>query len=116
MPTINQLAAVDTPSGGDNFPVYVAAQGDARRVSLTNLMAFIAANMGAATPSSVLASEWIGTAPVAVASLPITAVAGARAAVSDATQTLTAGIGTIVAGGGANVVPTFFDGTNWRIG
>lgn len=52
-----------------------------------------------------------------VATLP--AVAGAiygRAFVTDATQAMTAGIGAIVAGGGANVVPVFSDGTNWRIG
>jgi len=36
--------------------------------------------------------------------------------VSDSNQTLAAGIGAVVAGGGANVVPVFSDGTNWRIG
>ena len=41
---------------------------------------------------------------------------GARDFVTDATQTLTAGIGATVAGGGANVVPVFSDGTNWKIG
>ena len=47
---------------------------------------------------------------------PATAGAGSRATVSDATQTLTAGIGAIVAGGGANIVPVFSNGTNWLIG
>jgi hypothetical protein len=41
---------------------------------------------------------------------------GARAIVSDATATITAGIGTVVVGGGANVVPVFNDGAGWRIG
>ncbi len=34
----------------------------------------------------------------------------------NATVALTAGIGTIVAGGGANGVPVVCDGTDWRIG
>lgn len=42
--------------------------------------------------------------------------AGARSFVTDATQTLTAGIGAVVVGGGANSVPVVCDGTNWRIG
>jgi len=50
-----------------------------------------------------------------VATLP-TGTAGARAYVTDANTTLTAGIGTIVAGGGANGVPVYKDSANWRIG
>ena len=42
--------------------------------------------------------------------------AGYRSFVTDATQTLTAGIGAVVAGGGTNSVPVTCDGTNWRIG
>jgi len=55
------------------------------------------------------------SAPVAVTSLPAaaTAGAGARSMVTDATVTTFA---SIVAGGGANAVPVFSDGTNWRIG
>lgn len=41
---------------------------------------------------------------------------GFRTVVVDATQALTAGIGAVVAGGGANCVPVYSDGTNWRIG
>lgn len=55
------------------------------------------------------------TSPVTVANLP-TGVKGMRSFVTDATQTLTAGIGATVAGGGANNVPVVYDGTNWRIG
>lgn len=47
-----------------------------------------------------------------VGTLP-TVVAGARAFVSDANATTFA---SIVAGGGANGVPVYSDGTNWRIG
>jgi hypothetical protein len=38
---------------------------------------------------------------------------GARAFVSDANATT---FGTVAAGGGANAVPVYSDGTNWRIG
>lgn len=53
--------------------------------------------------------------PVTVASLPAAATigAGAKAFVSDANATTFA---SIVAGGGANNVPVYSDGTNWRIG
>lgn len=56
------------------------------------------------------------TAPGTVAQLPSSPVEGMRASVTDATAALTAGIGTIVAGSGANHVPVYYDGTNWRIG
>lgn len=54
---------------------------------------------------------------VIVANLPAP-VAGryARAIVTDANATLTAGIGAVVAGGGANIVPVFTNGVDWRIG
>lgn len=42
--------------------------------------------------------------------------AGYRSFVTDANATLTAGIGTVVVGGGANGVPVTCDGTDWRIG
>jgi hypothetical protein len=50
-----------------------------------------------------------------VASLPAaaTAGAGARSFVTNATATTFA---SVVAGGGANGVPVYSDGTNWRIG
>lgn len=53
--------------------------------------------------------------PVTVSSLPAAATigSGARAFVSDATATTFA---SVVAGGGANAVPVYSDGTNWRIG
>lgn len=62
-----------------------------------------------------LAASTIATSSYAVASLPsaVTSGAGARALANNATVTTFA---TIVAGGGANVVPVYSDGTNWRIG
>lgn len=55
------------------------------------------------------------TTPLAVGSLPAAAasLAGARRFVTDANATTFA---SIVAAGGANGVPVYCDGTNWRIG
>ena len=55
--------------------------------------------------------------PVTVAQLPpVAGNAGMHMAVSDATQTLTAGIGATVSGGSTNIVPVFCNGTVWQIG
>lgn len=48
-----------------------------------------------------------------VATLPPAGNAGARNFVTDATVTTFA---SVVVGGGANKVPVYDDGTNWRIG
>lgn len=48
-----------------------------------------------------------------VAALPAAGTAGRRAFVTDANA---ASFGTTVVGGGANKVPVWDDGTNWRIG
>jgi len=45
-----------------------------------------------------------------------TAGAGARGFVTDSTQTLAAGLGTVVAGGSTEKVPVYSDGVDWRIG
>lgn len=50
-----------------------------------------------------------------VAALPAASI-GARCMVNDSTQTLAAGLGTAVVGGGANVVPVYHDGASWKIG
>jgi hypothetical protein len=67
-------------------------------------------NNGAVTSSKIQP-----VTPVAVASLPAANAsgAGARHHVNNANATT---FNTIVAGGGANSVPVFSDGTNWRIG
>jgi hypothetical protein len=43
MPTINQLPTVTSLSGGDQFAVYNTGNGDARKVSVTTLSNYIAA-------------------------------------------------------------------------
>ncbi len=110
MATINQLSAVDSLSTSDNVPVYAASQGDARRFSLTTLVAFLSDAF-----TSLTASSYIKVSAVAVASLPsaATAGAGARAMVTDATASTFA---STVAGGGAITVPVYSDGTNWKVG
>jgi hypothetical protein len=40
MPTINQLAGLSQVSGGDLLPVYVSNNGDARKVSITQLLQY----------------------------------------------------------------------------
>lgn len=55
-----------------------------------------------------------------VATLPTSALnwvkAGMKAFVSDSNATLASGHGNTVAGGGANFVPVYYDGSDWRIG
>lgn len=41
---------------------------------------------------------------------------GARSFVTDSTVAAAGNFGAVVAGGGANAVPVYYDGTNWRIG
>jgi hypothetical protein len=52
------------------------------------------------------------------AGLPTNVLPGTRAWVNDATVALTAGIGTVVVGGGANFVPVYYDPVQakWVIG
>ncbi len=76
----------------------------------------VAIGSGGAYRSLRVRDVW--TEPVTVANLQAAATAGkgARAFVTDSTQTMAAGIGTNVAGTGANNVPVYSDGTNWLIG
>lgn len=110
MATINQLTAVTSLTAGDNIVVYVPNQGDTRRSSLTTLVEFLSTAF-----TSLWATDYLGTDPVTVANLPSAseAGAGARAMVTDATATTFA---STVAGGGANTVPVFSNGTDWKIG
>ena len=55
----------------------------------------------------------IGQNIVQVGTLPTSVSAGDRNMVDDALATT---FGAIVIGGGGNVVPVYYDGTNWRIG
>lgn len=63
--------------------------------------------------ASFAAATFLATGFLVVASLPTASPAGQRYMVTDATATT---FNSIVAGTGANTVPVFSDGTNWRIG
>lgn len=118
MTTINQLSTISSLSGADKVPVYSNDNGDARKASITTITEYVAANLGDAEGDSLEVADYVKVSAVLVANLPSasTVGAGGRATVTDATQTLTAGIGATVAGGGSNIVPVFSDGTNWKIG
>ena len=49
MPTINQLNSIDTPSGSDLLPLYSQSNGDARKLSLSNLLLWLTTNTPTAT-------------------------------------------------------------------
>jgi len=67
------------------------------------------------TLNSLISPVVLSTTVYKVADLPsaVTATAGARTFVSDSSVTT---FNTTVAGGGANTVPVFFNGTNWKVG
>lgn len=44
MPTINNLSSVDSLASGDQFPIYDASNGDARKVSASALLTFFQSN------------------------------------------------------------------------
>lgn len=89
--------------------IYSSADGELQFRNAAN-----AANANI-TASQVTASSLVKTAVYTVATLPAAATAGqgASAFVSDANATTFA---STVAGGGANFVPVYSDGANWKIG
>jgi len=111
---IGSTSAVTTPaldfhSSGNNIDydsriIGTGGTGTIGQGALTfqaQLCIFPTSRINATTVSGLLSASGVG--------------AGGRATVTDATVTLAAGIGTVVVGGGANTVPVFSDGTNWRI-
>jgi len=54
MPTINQLSGISQVSGGDLLPVYVSNNGDARKVSITQLLQYFQQTFAAPTVSTNL--------------------------------------------------------------
>ena len=109
MPTINQLPLITQLSGGDNLVLWVPNQGDSRRASITTFIQFIEDNFDG------IVCNTIQTQPTTFSQLPnpTTAGAGARAFITDGS---TATFAAIVAGGGANKIPVYSDGANWRVG
>ena len=108
MPTINQLPTVTQVNGGDQLPLFLPSQGDARRSSVTTLIEYIQVNLGAVTCSSVQ------TTPVRFDQLPnAVGNAGARAFITNCNTTT---FNAAAAGGGSNQVPVFSNGTAWFVG
>jgi hypothetical protein len=54
MPTINQLSGISQVSGGDLLPVYVSNNGDARKVSITQLLQYFEQTFAAPTVATNL--------------------------------------------------------------
>jgi len=54
MPTINQLSGISQVSGGDLLPVYVSNNGDARKVSITQLLQYFQQSFASPTVSTNL--------------------------------------------------------------
>ena len=83
--------------------------------SLQNKIEFYANNtlLGQIDVEGIISSKTVRTAVYTVATLPGAPIAGMRAMVSNA---LTPAFGAIVTGGGAVVMPVYYDGANWRCG
>lgn len=54
MPTINQLSNLSQVSGGDLLPIYVPNNGDARKVSVSQLLAYFQQTFAAPTVATNL--------------------------------------------------------------
>lgn len=96
------------------FGAGIAVTGDSTIAGNWAVTGSITATQNMVATNALIGAS-IRTAPVAVAALPSAASAGAgsRRLVNDANATT---FNSTVAGGGANIVPVFSDGTNWKIG
>ena len=115
-------SGTDTNTGGANYTITSGNGTGTGTISSLILQSPVAvgSGSGAQTQTTGLAIK-AGTAVLTsyiVANLPAaaTAGAGATAFVTDASTTLILGLGGAVAGGGANKVPVYSDGTNWLYG
>lgn len=115
--TIIGKSAASTFSTGDNL-IVIGYSAEPSSTSVSNQITLGNSNI---TTLRVPGLSWtggvkyvnVGSSTVAALASAATAGEGARAFVSDANATT---FGSIVAGGGANKVPVYSDGTNWRIG
>ena len=60
MPTINQLSGISQLSSGDLLPIYMPNNGDARKVSIGQLLAFFQQQFAAPTLATQLATPGTG--------------------------------------------------------
>lgn len=68
MPTINQLASINQLSGSDQVPVYSSSNGDARKASMTTLLAYFEAQFASPQFVKQYASPNVNGTNVTVAS------------------------------------------------
>lgn len=87
-----------------------------RAQTLTNKTLTSPQMTGAETDSIVTGGQPSSTVALLNILYPAASNSGGRTVVIDSNAALVAGHGNVVAGGGANVVPVYCDGTNWRIG
>lgn len=112
----------DSNVGGANMTVQAGTGTGTGTLSSLLLKTPIAVASGTGAQTQTTGLKILnGTAVLtnyAVASLPSASVAGAGATafVTDGSTTLILGLGLAVAGGGANKVPVYSDGTNWIVG
>jgi hypothetical protein len=66
MATINQLTSVDTPSGSDLVPIYSSSNGDTRKLSLTNLAAWILNEINTTISTTNYDSPFVNQIPMVV--------------------------------------------------
>lgn len=112
--TTGGLTRIIGTGGITSFEINTAAGGD---FSTTNV-AFAIPTTGIINFPIGATTTTITVTPVAVGALATcnSGAKGKHSFVTDSNATLTAGIGAVVAAGGANNVPVVCDGTNWRIG
>jgi len=60
MPTINQLAGISQVSGGDQLPIYVPNNGDARKVSVNQLLQYFQTTFASPTVATNLFTPGTG--------------------------------------------------------
>jgi hypothetical protein len=60
MPTINQLAGLSQVSGGDQLPIYVPNNGDARKVSVNQLLQYFQTTFASPTVATNLFTPGTG--------------------------------------------------------
>lgn len=90
--------------------------GDAAPIGVQSAVANLQNLVLAVNALTAAVTTQFGTNKVyTVATLPVIA-APARAFVSDSTVAASTHFGSAVVGGGTNMVPVYFDNTNWKIG
>lgn len=103
----------DIKVGANPYPWSLSYVGtDAPLADILKFTSTGAATFASSVSMGALTATTIKTVVYTIATLP-TGTVGMRAFVSDANATTFA---SVVAGGGANGVPVYHDGTNWRIG